>query len=382
MGEPLLDELKRYIGWCPEDEDALRSLHPRAQPEFERIATVFYDRILGHQGARTALEGGESQVGRLRVTLVAWMDRLLSGPWDQDYFELRCRIGRVHVRIALPQHYMFGAMNVLRIEIHRLVDREFGPHASRVREAVNKALDLELAIMLHTYREDLLAQQARIERLSAFGQVVGSIGHELRNPLSVIETSLYLLQGRLPDDERVQKHVGRIGEQIGIANGIITNLLDIIRDRPISRDAVQLETVLASAARAVPLPEGVTLTMDGLQALPSVAGDPLALRQVFLNLLENAVHATRAGGAVRVVGEVEPVGGVPMVSVAVEDEGPGLDPEVRRRLFEPLVTTKAKGIGLGLALVKRMVERHGGTVASEPREAGARFVVRLPVEST
>lgn len=344
MGEPLLDELKRYVGWCPEDEDALRSLHPRAQPEFERIATVFYDRILGHQGARTALEGGESQVGRLRVTLVAWMDRLLSGPWDQDYFELRCRIGRVHVRIALPQHYMFGAMNVLRIEIHRLVDREFGPHASRVREAVNKALDLELAIMLHTYREDLLAQQARIERLSAFGQVVGSIGHELRNPLSVIETSLYLLQGRLPDDERVQKHVGRIGEQIGIANGIITNLLDIIRDRPISRDAVQLETVLASAARAVPLPEGVTLTMDGLQALPSVAGDPLALRQVFLNLLENAVHATRAGGAVRVVGEVEPVGGVPMVSVAVEDEGPGLDPEVRRRLFEPLVTTKAKGI--------------------------------------
>lgn len=381
MGEPLLDELKRYVGWCAEDEDALRALHPRAQPEFERIATIFYDRILGHQGARTALEGGESQVGRLRVTLVAWMDRLLSGPWDEEYFELRCRIGRVHVRIALPQHYMFGAMNVLRIEIHRLVDREYGPQAPRVREAVNKALDLELAIMLHTYREDLLAQQARSERLSAFGQVVGSIGHELRNPLSVIETSLYLMQPRLPDDERVKKHVGRIGEQIGIANGIITNLLDIIRDRPIKRDPVHLESVLASAARSVPLPHGVTLTMSGLEALPPVPGDHLALHQVFVNLLENAAHATRDGGRVRVEGQVDRVGDTRGVVVAVEDDGPGLDPDVRTRLFEPLVTTKAKGIGLGLALVKRMVERHGGTVTSEPCDVGARFLVRLPVEA-
>src|SRR6185369_12872889 len=101
--------------------------------------------------------------------------------------------------------------------------------------ALSKILDLELAIMLHTYREDILARQSRIERLSTFGQLVGSIGHELRNPLSVIETSLYILRGRIGDDPRNLKHADRIAEQLGIANDIITKLLDMIRDKPLQK---------------------------------------------------------------------------------------------------------------------------------------------------
>src|SRR2546421_484703 len=85
-----------------------------------------------------------------------------------------------------------------------------GLHEGRV--AVGKILDLELAIMLHTYREDLIAQQQQNERLATFGQLVGSIGHELRNPLGVIESSLYILGSRVGDDERANKHIGRIGE--------------------------------------------------------------------------------------------------------------------------------------------------------------------------
>ena len=108
-----------------------------------------------------------------------------------------------------------------------------------MRTALGKILDLELAIMLHTYRDDLLAQQARIERLSTFGQLVGSIGHDLRNPLGVIETSLYILRGRVGEDERATKHLDRIGEQLGVANGIITNLLDMIRNRPLQRERVR-----------------------------------------------------------------------------------------------------------------------------------------------
>jgi signal transduction histidine kinase len=99
------------------------------------------------------------------------------------------------------------------------------------------------------------------------------------------------------------------------------------------------------------------------------------LRQVFVNLLENAVDAAGAGGAVAVRGRS--LDGA--VEVHVEDTGPGVDPATQRRLFEPLITTKEKGIGLGLALVKRIAERHGGTVAYSPRtEGGARFTVRLP----
>jgi two-component system, NtrC family, sensor histidine kinase HydH len=377
MAESVLEELQRYVEWNAVDEAALRAMHPVAKPQFERIAETFYDRILRHDEARTVLVGGESSVGRLKVTLLAWMDKLLSGPWDQDYFELRCRIGRVHVRIGLPQHYMFGAMNVVRRELNALIDEHYlgrVPELTAARSALGKALDIELAIMLHTYREDLLAQQSRAERLSTFGQLVGSIGHELRNPLGVMETSLFILKSRTKDDERATKHVGRIAEQLGIANSIISDLLDMIRDKPLAKERLGLAQVIEAAAAAVRKPEKVDLQLDGLMDVPEVEGDASQLRQVFVNLIDNAVHAAGDEGQVRVQASADKQ----HVEIAVEDSGPGIDPAIRARLFEPLVTTKAKGIGLGLALVKRIVERHGGSIRYAPRDKVARFVVRLP----
>ncbi len=379
MDETLFGELKRYVDWSAGDEQALRDLHQVAAPRFPRIADVFYARILSHEGARRSLTGGESQVGHLRQTLQAWLDRLLAGPWDEAYFEARCRIGRYHVRIALPQHYMFGAMNVIRRELNAVVDEHYlaRPEAlEATRVALGKILDLELAIMLHTYREDLLAQQARAERLSTFGQLVGSIGHDLRNPLGVIETSLFILKGRIGEDERARKHADRIGEQLAVANGIIGNLLDMIRNRPLARVRVPLEPVLRGVAEAVRRPPEVELQLEGLGGLPDVMGDALQLRQVFVNLLDNAVQAAAPAGRVRVEARQAGEDGV---EVAVEDSGPGVDEQVRRRLFEPLITTREKGNGLGLALVKRIVDRHGGAVTYDPRPgAGARFVVTLP----
>jgi signal transduction histidine kinase len=379
MAESLFEELKRYVDFGADDEAVLRSLHPLLAPEFERFSVVFYDRILGHEGARTALVGGESQVGRLKVTLVQWMDKLLSGPWDEAYYELRCRIGRVHVRIALPQHYMFGAMNVVREQMNAVLTQKLAHDAAahaRASSALGKILDLELAIMLHTYREDLLSQQARTERLATFGQLVGSIGHELRNPLGVIETSLFILKGRLGEDERINKHVGRIGEQVHLANGIISNLLDMIRERPLLRERISIIPLLEAVQASVQSPEGVSVRIDGPVALPEVEGDPVQLRQVFLNLLENAIAAASPKGEVTVTA-FQHEG---QLRISVEDTGPGVDPSIRTRLFEPLVTTKEKGIGLGLALVKRFVERHGGQIAYADRVGGgAAFIVHLPI---
>ncbi|HEY6889425.1 MAG TPA: protoglobin domain-containing protein [Solirubrobacter sp.] len=377
MAETLFEELKRYVSWSEVDERALRALHPIAQPRFPEIARIFYDTILAHDEAKKSLTGGESQVGHLRVTLQRWMDELLLGPWDEAYYANRERIGRYHVRISLPQHYMFGAMNVVRRAMNAIIDEHLRQEPERLavaRAAMGRILDLELAIMLHTYRDDLLAQQARVERLSTFGQLVGSIGHDLRNPLGVIETSLFILRGRMGEDERAKKHLDRIGEQLGVANGIITNLLDMIRNRPLAREPVRLDATVQSAAEAVQRPEAVTFAAEGLDGI-EVQGDPVQLRQVFVNLLGNAVDAASPAGEVRVRGARED--GV--VAVAVEDTGPGVDATTLRRLFEPLITTKDKGIGLGLALVKRIVERHGGTVGYEPRPGGgARFTIRLP----
>jgi signal transduction histidine kinase len=377
MAETLFAELKRYVGLQAEDEEALRRLHPVASPQFVHIADVFYRRILNHEEARKAL-AGESQVGRLKVTLVEWMQKLLTGPWDEQYYELRARIGRVHVRISLPQHYMFGAMNVIRQELNEVVDRHYlnrPDELRKARTALGRILDLELAIMLHTYREDLLSQQARIERLSTFGQLVGSIGHELRNPLGVIESSLFILKGRVGSDPRAEKHIQRISEQLTVANDIVTKLLDMIRERPLTRTNVKLTEVVNAAASSLRWPPEVKLIQNGLEGLPEIPGDPGQLRQVFVNLLENAVQAIGPQGEVRIRGIVDGRS----VEVTVEDTGPGVDVSIRNRLFEPLVTTKTKGIGLGLALVKRIVERHGGFIAyGTGGEGGARFAVRLP----
>jgi signal transduction histidine kinase len=378
MAESLLEELKRYVGFGPDDESALRELRIVAAPDFPAIAVAFYDRILAHEEARRALVGGESQVGHLRTTLVRWMEEAIGGPWDESWWEAHCRIGRVHVRIDLPQHYMFGAMNVVREELGRRVDRHWGgdpARQQRTRAALGKVLDLELAIMLHTYREDLVSRAARSERLATFGQLVGSIGHELRNPLGVIESSLFLLRGRTGDDDRVRKHLDRIGDQVRLSNQIISGLLDMVRDRPLSRETVAAVELLGRAADAVERSPGVTLAIDAAEGL-SVRGDRIQLGQALVNLLTNAVQAVGPGGAIRLVARAD--GGT--VALEVEDDGPGVDEAVRGRLFEPLITSREHGNGLGLALVKRVAERHGGSVGHEPRPGGGtRFTLRLPV---
>jgi signal transduction histidine kinase len=133
--------------------------------------------------------------------------------------------------------------------------------------------------------------------------------------------------------------------------------------------------VVAGAAAAVQRPPGVALTLAGLDELPPVQGDPVQLRQVLVNLVENAVFAASPVGQVAVRGRWQDG----QVLLEVEDTGPGVDPATRLRLFEPLITTKTRGIGLGLALVKRIAERHGGDVQySERQGGGARFTVRLP----
>ena len=373
----MFEELKQNLDFGEKDERLLRSLHARIQPELLRIAGLFYRRVLERAQLRAVVAPGQ-QSSHLAEALAAWIETLLCGPWDRTYYERRARIGRIHLHIALPQNDMFTTMNMVRRELDHLLDRTLADPAERsaTREALHKLLDLELTIMLHTYREDVLVQQARGERLSILGQLVGSIGHELRNPLSVIETSLFLLKDEEGLSEHARKHLERIGEQVRLTGGIVANMLDMIRDRPPVLGPVRLRDVLAQCLSSLGRPPEVRLVLQGLEELPPVSGEAGQLRQVFFNLLENAVHATAPRGEIRVVGTLE----ASEVEVAVEDTGAGVDPALRDRLFEPLVSGKPQGTGLGLALVKHVLERHGGAITHEPRkEGGTRFVVRLRV---
>ena len=370
----LFEELKRYVGFTESDEAVLRAIPDEVHQHFPHIAELFYARVLEFEPARQALGRGEKHVGQLKGTLVRWMKELITGPWDEAYVQRRARIGRVHVQISLPQHYMVSAMNIVRVHLRERVCLSLGPGTARCSEAeaaLERICDIDLALMLHTYREDLESSQARAERLATFGQLVGSIGHELRNPLGVIETSVFVLKGRPTEDDKTKRHLERISQQVSLANDIITQLLSLIRDRPLERARVDLSELVRDTVGETP---GVTLK---LPAGLVVEGDATQLRQVIVNLTQNATWFATEQGKV----EVTLTSDEQQAELQVDDSGPGIDPSVRNRLFEPLVTTRPAGIGLGLALVKRVVERHGGSVsAGRSPLGGARFEVKLPMK--
>jgi len=159
--------MRRYVRFGPEDERALRAFAPIAAPHFRTISEAFYERLAEHPDARAVFHG-DDQVERLKGTLCEWMRLLLNGPWDHAYYERRARIGRMHVKISLPQRYMFGAMNLIRVGLLRIADETLADRPNEqaaTAGALAKIIDIELCIMLETYREAFVDKVQELERL-------------------------------------------------------------------------------------------------------------------------------------------------------------------------------------------------------------------------
>ena len=160
--ETRAEELKRYVAFSAEDAALLRGFHDLAAPHFERIAQEFYDRIRLHEGAH-AVFTGEAQIARLQRSLVQWMHRLFCGTYDEAYFAAIAQIGRVHVKVGLPQRYMFTAMALIRSSLAQIAEAQ-ATDGARVAATVSCLLDLELAIMLESYSDDLIDRLQHVER--------------------------------------------------------------------------------------------------------------------------------------------------------------------------------------------------------------------------
>jgi len=161
--EERFEEIKRYVRFTDEDVRCLALLCDKARPHFDKIAREFYERAREHEEAHAVFES-EEQIARLHITLVAWLERVLTGPYDADYCEKSARIGRVHVRVGLPQRYMFTAMTLFRARLAQVAVQSLGEAAPRVCEALGRILDIELALMNDTYREALMERMQRYER--------------------------------------------------------------------------------------------------------------------------------------------------------------------------------------------------------------------------
>ena len=192
--ETRFDELKRYVRFEAADAEALLAFRPAATPHFVRVAREFYERIREHEEAH-AVFSGEEQIERLQRSMVRWMERLLSGSYDEAYREQTLAIGRMHVRVGLPQRYMFTAMALIRVSLEDVAERELdAAQSKRTRTALTRLLDIELAIMVESYREDLAEQAQRRDHLEA-QELRTDLARALRLYVTAIDVTPSLIVG-------------------------------------------------------------------------------------------------------------------------------------------------------------------------------------------
>jgi two-component system, NtrC family, sensor histidine kinase HydH len=401
MPGELFEDMKRYIGFGKADSDALRALLIPLTPVFPSVIDKFYDAILAHPNARAVFAGNEGQMVRLKVSLLKWLNELFSGPYDEVYFDNHCRIGRVHVQVELPQHYMFTAMTVVRLALLDQLGKVVSPDLLAAKTtSLHKLLDLELAIMNQTYREDLVKRMQQLERaeyearisesehLATIGQLAASLAHEIKNPLAGISGAIQVLGAAMDNNHPHKQVIVEALRQIDRLDAAVKDLLIYARPKPPERAVHDLGRIIEHCLmmlREEPSLRTVKVHYDGAGRGHIVHVDEAQVEQVLTNLFLNAAHACEDGGEIfcRVtqspLSEGEGRGeGKNVTRIVVEDTGCGISPHQLAKVLEPFYTTKARGTGLGLSICKRIVDSHGGDLKIESQVGrGTRVTVEL-----
>jgi len=224
--------------------------------------------------------------------------------------------------------------------------------------------------------KDAQEQLVRREKLAILGQLAGGVGHELRNPLGVISNAVYYLKMVQPDaDETVKEYLETISEEVNRSTQIVSDLMDFSRIKSVEREETAVSDLISEVLEKQPVPENVKMATTIPSDLPPVFIDLRRIRQVFDNLITNACHAMPEGGKLNISAIAEQ----DKVHVSFTDTGSGISEVNMEKVFEPLFTTKARGIGLGLAVSRNLVEANGGSIEVESAEdKGSTFTVILP----
>jgi len=274
-------------------------------------------------------------------------------------------------------------------ELHRVKsDLEFkvNERTKDLEEKINELNRSQLAMlymiedMNETSRQLKATQEELIrkERLAILGQFSGNISHELRNPLGVIDSSIYYLQMRLNEkDEKVHQHLDRISQSVKTATIIIENLLNLTRMVKPIMTRYNLTTLLADCMKTCKIPDTVEVVEDFAETEILVKAEKEQIRMVINNIVKNAVAAMNGNGTLTIMTRKTEDAAAEM---SFMDTGTGINPNHVNQIFLPLFSTKAKGIGLGLSITKMIVENHRGKISVEAEPGkGARFTIRLPL---
>lgn len=369
------EEMKEYVGFDQTDAQHLSDLRPVVRPHFEEIVDHFYESLLDNERTRNVFSGQE-QLERLHRTLQEWLEEVFSGPYDEDYYRSRRTIGTVHVEVGLLPRFMFGAMNLIRSKLLEILDDADRSISEAI--SVERILDLELSIMVQSYWDTVMEQKFEVPATLATG-----LAHEIRNPLNTLNLQMTLLRRRISelDDglqeeefEPILESVENDIDRIRTLTKDITNYAKPLELDPGWHSTAAFANEIAEPYEASLASLGIELEID-FDEDDEFWGDIPRLQQAFANLIQNSVEAIDGDGRVAIEIRTSGEG----AKLTIEDDGEGIPSEQVYDIFEMFHTTRASGTGMGLPIVRKIVNAHDGSieVGSEPGQ-GTRFTIYLP----
>jgi len=283
--------------------------------------------------------------------------------------------GRKPTRESLIPLELFLHQAAITIENAQLIE-----NLREARKQLEKyALQLEQKVEERT-RELKKSQEEllKAQRLAVIGELAGMVGHDLRNPLTSIAGAQYYLKKHLSleANDKFRDMLDLIERNIAYSNKIINDLLDYSREIGLEISENTPKSLVKEALRLVEIPKNVQV-LDLTKSKPKIRVDVQKVRRVFVNLIRNAIEAMPKGGKITIKSRAKGEN----LEMIFSDTGVGMSKETLEKLWIPLFTTKAKGMGFGLAICKRFIEAHGGSISvkSAPRK-GTTFTVTLPIQ--
>ncbi|MFQ6080821.1 MAG: sensor histidine kinase [Candidatus Bathyarchaeia archaeon] len=285
----------------------------------------------------------------------------------------------LHLKVRMEQIQKRAIERVKRLLEERLKMEEKLRHYAEHLEELVEGRTKEL----RESQEKLL----RAERLAAIGELAAMVGHDLRNPLQSITNAAYVLRtfyeslpaevkkGKVSED--AQKMLQIIQGEVAYANQVVSELQDFAKIQGPDLQDINLNSVIHDALSEVEIPDNIEVITRLDETLTRFRADPNQIRRVCSNLISNAVDAMPEGGKLTITSSRKG----DFVEVKVQDTGVGISKQNMEKLFTPLFTTKARGLGLGLLICKNLVEGHGGSIEVESEVGkGSTFTIRLPIQ--
>jgi len=356
------------IGICNTD---LKGKITYVNKRFEEAKGYSREEIVGKNGFKFGIVSDETLKSfkkRMKERLMGKPSRLLEGRFkrkDGEWIWAEVE-SRVIKKFGVPVGFQLTARDITE---RKQIEKKLEEYSQHLEELVEKR-----TIELKEAQEQLL----KAERLATIGEVTAMVGHDLRNPLTGIASATYYLRMKMGPEmsAKAKEMLDIIDKDVEYSNKIINDLSEY--SRPITLDLMESnpKSMVKEALALVNIPANVQV-VDFTEDKPKIKVDADKMKRVFVNIIKNSVEAMPEGGKL-IIESRETKG---KMEIAFTDSGVGMSKETLEKIFTPLFTTKARGMGFGTAICKRIVEAHGGKISVESAVGkGATFILSIPVE--